>query len=70
MFEARVCGGMADTPVGRVEAAGLGEGAMATVAIRLAGIDVSESAGEIPARVVSRRYLGVVELLDLAVQGS
>jgi iron(III) transport system ATP-binding protein len=70
MFKTKVCGGMADTPVGRVEATGLGDGVMATVAIRLAGFDVSESAGEIPARVVSRRYLGVVELLDLAVQGS
>ncbi len=69
-FEARVQGGMADTPLGRIEAAGLSEGAAVTVAVRMAGFDVSEVAGEIPARVLSRRYLGVVELLDLAVQGS
>jgi len=70
VFEARVRGGMADTPVGKVEAGRLGDGAMATVAIRMAGFDVSENTGTIPARVVSRRYLGVVELLDLAIQGS
>jgi iron(III) transport system ATP-binding protein len=69
-FETRVHGGMADTPLGRVAAPGLGEGTAATVAIRMAGFDVSETQGEIPARVLSRRYLGVVELLDLAVQGS
>ncbi len=69
-FDTKVKDGMADTPVGKVEAAGLGEGAKATVAIRMAGFDVSENGGGIPARVISRRYLGVVELLDLAVQGS
>jgi iron(III) transport system ATP-binding protein len=37
--------------------------------VRLSGFDVGESAGEIPARVLSRRFLGVVELLELAVPG-
>jgi iron(III) transport system ATP-binding protein len=36
----------------------------------LTGFDVSESAGEIEARIVTRRFLGVVELLELAVSGS
>jgi iron(III) transport system ATP-binding protein len=69
-FEARVQGGMADTPLGKIETPGLGEGAAVTVVVRTAGFDVGEETGEIPARVLSRRYLGVVELLDLAVQGS
>ena len=69
-FVARVRNGTVDTPVGKVEAAGLNEGATATVAVRMAGFDVSEMGGGVPARVLSRRYLGVVELLDLAVQGS
>ena len=70
VFDAKVRGGMADTPLGSIAAPGLGEGAAATVAVRMAGFDVSEDAGEVAARVLSRRYLGVVELLDLAVQGS
>ena len=41
-----------------------------TVAVRLAGFDVAESGGEIEARVVSRGFLGVVELLELAVPGA
>jgi iron(III) transport system ATP-binding protein len=69
-FAARVSGGFAGTPVGKVEATGLADGTPATVAVRLAGFDVGETEGEVPARVLSRRYLGVVELLDLAVEGA
>ncbi len=70
LFDARVSDGAADTPVGKVAAATLEEGARATVAIRLSGFDVSEEAGETEARVLSRRYLGVVELVDFAVSGA
>ena len=70
MFEARVRGGAADTPVGKVAANGLAEGARATVAVRMAGFDVSETAGETEARILSRRYLGVVELIEFAVSGA
>lgn len=66
-FETRVRGGAVDTPVGRVEAPGIAEGAPATVAVRLSGFDVSQDAGEIEARIISRRYLGVVELIEFAV---
>jgi iron(III) transport system ATP-binding protein len=69
-FETRVSGGMADTPVGMVETPGIADGAATTVAIRLSGFDVSESAGEREARILSRRYLGVVELVELAVSGA
>jgi iron(III) transport system ATP-binding protein len=70
VFEGRVRGGMADTPVGKVAAPGLAEGARATVAVRMAGFDVSEIAGETEARILSRRYLGVVELIEFAVSGA
>ncbi|HWK66600.1 MAG TPA: ABC transporter ATP-binding protein [Rhizobiaceae bacterium] len=70
VFEVRAKGGLADTPVGRVAAIGFDDGAAVTVAIRLSGFDVSETQGETQARILSRRYLGVVELLDLAVQGA
>jgi iron(III) transport system ATP-binding protein len=70
VFQARVKDGMLDTPVGRMAAPGLAEGAQATGAVRWTGFDVSETAGEIEARIVTRRFLGVVELLELAVPGS
>ena len=70
VFEARVRSGIADTPAGRVEAPGHKEGAAVTVAVRTSGFDVTETAGETQARILSRRYLGVVELLELAVSGA
>lgn len=70
VFAARVDGGAADTPVGRVAAPGIAEGAKVSVAVRLSGFDVSETAGVVQARILSRRYLGVVELVELAVQGA
>ena len=70
LFEARVSGGMADTPVGRVAAPGFADGTKVTVAVRLSGFDVGEVAGAIPARVLTSRFLGVVDLVDLAVPGA
>jgi iron(III) transport system ATP-binding protein len=70
LFPATVRGGTADTPVGRVEAPGFADGAAVTVAVRLAGFDVSPSAGDAEARILSRRYLGVVELIEFAVSGA
>ncbi|MBX3578065.1 MAG: ABC transporter ATP-binding protein [Rhizobiaceae bacterium] len=69
-FDGRVTDGAVDTPVGRVPARGLGEGAAATVAVRTSGIDVDPNAGEVAARIVSRHYLGVVEQLEMAVPGA
>lgn len=69
VFSARVRGGMVETPVGKVGAANLQDGATVTVAVRMSGFDASEKAGEMQARVLSRHYLGVVELFDLAVSG-
>lgn len=69
-FEVRARGGMAETPVGKVAATSFDDGAAVTVAVRLSGLDVSESEGDTPARILARRYLGVVELLDLAVPGT
>ena len=74
VFDGRVAGGRVDTPLGGFAAPGLAEGARAAVAIRLSGFDVSQTPpqthdGQTPARVLSRRFLGVVELLELAVPG-
>ena len=69
IFPALAAGGAAETPLGGFEAKGFADGTPLWVAVRLSGFDVGESAGEIPARVLSRRFLGVVELLELAVPG-
>ncbi|WP_269930021.1 ABC transporter ATP-binding protein [Aminobacter sp. HY435] len=69
VFSAKVAGGYADTPVGEVSTE-IANGTDVSVAVRLTGIDVDETAGETQARIVSRRYLGVVELLELAVPGA
>jgi iron(III) transport system ATP-binding protein len=69
ILEGRALSGHVDTPVGRFAAPGLADGSAASVAIRLSGFDVDEINGEVEARVVSRRFLGMAELLELAVQG-
>jgi iron(III) transport system ATP-binding protein len=70
VFEGRVRGGGVDTPVGPVGAEAFREGANVQVAVRSTGFDVSEEGGQIEARVLSRRYLGVVELFEFAVSGA
>lgn len=70
VFTGVVHDGSVETPVGRVDAAGWGEGAEVRVAVRSTGFDVSEKAGSTQARLVSRRYLGVVEQLEMAVPGA
>jgi iron(III) transport system ATP-binding protein len=69
IFEARTFNNSVETPIGTFDAPGFGDGAPVSVAVRLSGFDVSETHGELPARVLSRRFLGVIELLELAVPG-
>ncbi|MGC4025895.1 MAG: ABC transporter ATP-binding protein [Mesorhizobium sp.] len=69
LFHSKVRDGAAKTPVGAFPAAGLGEGARATVAVRTGGFDLDPQSGEVQAKVLSRHYLGVVEMLELALQG-
>ena len=70
IFDGRALSGRVETPIGIFDANGIQDGRAVSVATRLSAFDVSESVGEIPARVVSRRFLGVVEMLELAVQGA
>ena len=69
-FEARVSGGIAETPLGPAPVPHLSDGTDVSVAVRLSGVGVQAEGGSIPARILSRRFLGVVELLSLAVPGS
>ncbi len=69
-FPGYVRGGVVETPLGNVEGARFADGQKVRVAVRLSGLRVLEEGGAIPARILSRRFLGVVELLSLAVPGS
>ncbi len=70
-FPGRVRGGTVDTSLGAIEATGLADGAEATVAVRHDRLRRQRKPGEMPRRASFRaRYLGVVELLELAVPGA
>ncbi|MCZ8260431.1 MAG: ABC transporter ATP-binding protein [Beijerinckiaceae bacterium] len=61
--------GAVDTPVGRFPAAGKEEGSRAIVAIRPQNIRLKAAGFCLPGRVIDHRFIGEVELVDLAVQG-
>ncbi len=69
-FDAVVSGGRAETPLGLAITPELADGTPVSVAVRLSSVAVRETGGSIPARILARRFLGVVELLSLAVPGS
>ena len=69
VFEGRVADGFVETPAGKV-ATTLPSGTWATVAIRLNGVEIGAPGQGVPGRIVSRRYLGAVELLEVAVYGT
>ena len=70
LFHGRGQGVYVDSPVGRIATEGFAAGTQLSIAVRTSGFDLSETAGETPARIISRRYLGFVELLELAVSGT
>jgi iron(III) transport system ATP-binding protein len=62
-------GGRVSTPAGVFPAPHLAEGASAIVCIRPQGVRLHPPAFCLPGRVVSRRFLGEVDLVHVAVQG-
>jgi iron(III) transport system ATP-binding protein len=70
VFAARVFGRAVETPLGRFDAAGFADGTPVSVAVRLAGVEAHELNGGLEARVLSRRFLGEAEILELAVAGA
>src|SRR5262249_7665718 len=64
-----VRGGKVDTPVGAFAAPGLAEGSAAVVAIRPTGIRLRAPGAGIPGRLERRRFLGVVDMFEVAVNG-
>ena len=68
VLHGRVTGGQVETPVGRFVAPGMADGTKATVAVRFSAVEV-DSEGTLHAHVISRRFLGVVELVEFAIPG-
>jgi iron(III) transport system ATP-binding protein len=67
--EAIVKNGKAETPVGVFDAPWIGNGQAAIVCIRPQGIRLRPAGHCVPARLVSRRFVGEVELIELLAQG-
>ncbi|MBB3929191.1 iron(III) transport system ATP-binding protein [Kaistia hirudinis] len=65
-FDTLARGGEAVTPIGTVPAPGRAEGSALTVAVRPQGIRFA--AEGVPGRVVSHRFLGEVDLAEVAVE--
>lgn len=70
IFETKVKDGAARTPLGRFAAKSLADDTPVTVAIRLAGVEVEPSGDGLTARLVSRRFLGETEVLEIAISGA
>jgi iron(III) transport system ATP-binding protein len=60
--------GLAEGALGRAPAPGVSDGA-AVLAVRLSGMRIGGAGQGRPGRIVSARFLGDVELLDIAVEG-
>lgn len=67
-FDSVALNGRAETPLGTFPA-NFTHGTPVTVAIRLGDIEFAENPSAIPARILSRRFLGEMELIQLAVPG-
>jgi iron(III) transport system ATP-binding protein len=64
-----VRGGAVDTPLGLFPAPALAEGAAAVVAIRPTGVKLRPAGTGVPGRLERRRFLGVVDMFEIAVNG-
>jgi iron(III) transport system ATP-binding protein len=68
-FSGTVHNEVADTPLGRFPAAGVPDGAIVDVGVRPQGIYLSAVGPGVLGRVLRRRFLGEVDLVEIAVQG-
>ncbi|MBB5751090.1 ABC transporter ATP-binding protein [Prosthecomicrobium pneumaticum] len=69
-FEGRVSAGAVDTPLGRIAAPGRAEGETVVVAVRPQGVAVAPAGAGVPGRVIGHRFLGEVDQLDVAIDGT
>ncbi len=70
VFNGRVRDGAVDTSVGPIAAPGRSDGRRSPSRCERQASASAKARGGIEARIISRRYLGVVELLELAVPGA
>jgi iron(III) transport system ATP-binding protein len=74
VFSGRVRNRAIDTPLGTLPAANLADHAKATAAVRITGVSAythcREGGGTVPARLLSRRFLGDSEFMLFAVNGA
>ncbi|HUG61903.1 MAG TPA: ABC transporter ATP-binding protein [Methylomirabilota bacterium] len=68
-IESVVQDGAAVTPIGTFAAPGHASGTPVTVAVRLPGVELPPAGRGIPARLVRRRFIGEVTLVEIAVDG-
>jgi iron(III) transport system ATP-binding protein len=61
--------GRAISPIGAFDAPGLAEGAAAVVCLRPAGLRLRPPGFCLPGRLVARRHLGEVDMVDVVVAG-
>jgi iron(III) transport system ATP-binding protein len=61
--------GAVETPFGRIAAPGLADGQRAVICIRPQAVVLRAAGFCLPGRVMSRRFLGEVDVLQVAVQG-
>ncbi|MCJ8508760.1 ABC transporter ATP-binding protein [Rhizobium lemnae] len=65
----RVTSGRVQTPLGACDCGPIADGQEVEVAVRISSVFVRAEGPGVPARILTRRFLGVVELLTLAVEG-
>lgn len=65
-----VVNGQVETPLGSFDASDVGAARLADVAIRTVGISVHPDGEGTEARIVSRRFIGTNEVLELALSGT
>ena len=64
-----VHGGAIDTPIGRLAAAGIGEGGQAILCIRERAVRLGEPGTGLPGRILRVKPLGDIGLVEIGVQG-
>lgn len=67
--EGKIVNGRIETSIGAFAAPGLEEGARAIAAIRPQSVRILPQNGGNPGRIMGRRFLGEVDMIELAVQG-
>jgi iron(III) transport system ATP-binding protein len=68
-FDGVASGGTVQTPLGRFAANGIADGRAVDIAIRLQGVRIESNGAGVPARIISRRFLGTVDFFTFAVAG-